>query len=642
MLKNIFQKNNYTKENFLQELYKHDIDEKKLSEILDSNKIDINYQDENNNSFLHLCLDRLKFRSALFLINNGIDITLENNSDQNILQIAIDKENLIIIEAILAQNKIDINKQYKNGRTLLKDVVIDGKNDIAKLLIKYGADINIKDDNNRNVLFDAISFGDKKFIEYLLGFENLELNDIDIDQNSIMHHPQVIKDDEKAIKLIEAGADTTLQNKNGEIYLCNAALRGIEAKHIVDKALENGADINARVTENRTILMELISASTKLSSKEIDRRKSLVDMSKIVVLDGIDINAIDVNGDSALFRAVKVSDVELVSFLLSSNIDPNIKNKDNQTALFEAVYQGVESLDIILLLLEYGADPTIKNSKNETLYEILNNIVLHTHGKKELKDQFVLSKIKQEGQYIVILKELLAHNKKDLNFLDSKGDPLFFSPLLNDHFPLFKLYIKYGLNVHNVNSRNYNILFEYIYHVFKEDNENIDFQNNISMLLSSKLNHNVQNHKGETVVHKIMETNCNLNLFNILTNIILFDYTITDNLGRSVAHSAVWYEQKKVIKKIHQINNKIINIPDEYGILPITYAALLGNQDLVLMFLDLHSNVKSGINVSDNALEKFKPMLKNLDNLTENITDTETLRKIEILIDQVKRDFKVE
>ena len=641
MLNSMFQKNINTNKIFLEELYKKKIDEQALLDILNSHKVDINYQDENGDTFLHHCLYKLKFKSSLFLIENGIDILLENNNKLNVLVLAVEKENLAVIEAIISKNKIDLDKKYDYSRTLLKDIVINGQNDIAKLFIKYGADINIKDDNNRNLLYDAISYDDEKFIDFLLLQDGLELNDVDIDQDSIMHHPQVIQDDEKAIKLIEAGADTTLQNKNGETYLCNVALKGIESHYIIDKALKFGANINARVGDDKTILMELIAASSKLTDEEQDRRDSLFEMSKTLVLDGIDINAIDINKESALFRAIKATDTQLISFLLSSKVDPNIQNKKYQTALFEAVYQGIDSLDIILLLLRYGANPNLRNSNNETLYEVLNNIILHTHGKKELEDKFVLSKIKQDGQYILILKELLSHNKADLNYLDSNGEPLFFTPLLNDHFPLFKLYIKYGLNIQNVNCNNHNILFEYIYHVFKEDNENIDFQNNISMLLSAKLDHNFQDSTGYTVVHKILETKCNLNLFNILTQVILFDYTLTDNLGRSVAHTAVWHDQKMIIKKISQINKKVINIPDEYGILPITYAALLGSQELVLLFLTLHSNVKSGLNIPEKALKKFRPMIKNLDNLTDDIEDADTLRKIEILIDQVKRDFNI-
>jgi ankyrin repeat protein len=415
----------------------------------------------------------------------------------------------------------------------------------------------------------------------------------------------------------------------------------MEAKELIHASLKAGNDVNSRVSNNNSILMELIAASSKLNEKETDRRKSLLNISKVFLKKGIEINAIDDNGETALFRAVRTYDIELISFLLSQGIDINIRNKDYETVLSIIVYQGIEYIDILFLLLRYKADPTIKNENHKTLYEILNELVLHTHNKKIIKDEKVLSKINQSGQYLLVLKELLQTNTQKLDYHDSKGDPLFFEPLLNDHFPMFKLYIKNGLFINNKNKRGHNIFFEYVLKVFENDNENIDFQNNISMLISSKLDQNFQDYDGSTVVHKIMNTSCNINLFDTLTQIVLFDYGITDTLGRTVMHTAIWNAQYQVMKKIHLIDKDCVNIPDIYGILPMTYAAILGNQELVLLLIYLNANVKSGIKIPKQALEKFTPMLKNLNSLKTEIYCEDTLSKIDIVIDQVKADFGV-
>ncbi|MEA2050856.1 MAG: ankyrin repeat domain-containing protein, partial [Campylobacterota bacterium] len=392
---------------------------------------------------------------------------------------------------------------------------------------------------------------------------------------------------------------------------------------------------------NNTILMELVSISSKIYKENQEKRESLIKMSKQLLKNGLDSNAIDDNGETALFRAVRVEDFELVTFLLSAGIDPNIQNNNSQSVLHLAIYQGINSLDIINCLLKYGANPLIKNKQNQTIYEILNDIILHTHGKKDIYDHFILARIKQDGQYMVVLESILSHNKADLNFQDSTGNPLFFNPLLNDHFSLFKLYIKNGLNIHNINILNHNIFFEYVLNAFEQNKEDIDFQNNISMLISSKLNHNCQDETGWTIVHKILTKECNIHLFDILTQVVLFDYEITDKLGRSVIHNAVWGDQKSAMKRIHSIDKSIVNIADGYGILPITYAALLGSQDLVLLLISLGANVRSGLSISDSAIKKFSPLLKNLDSLKNNIKDDDMLRKMDIVIDQVKRDFNL-
>ncbi len=640
MLNKLFSKEKYTNQSFLEELFKHDFNEKFLIDATLSKKININYQDENGNTFLHLCLLKSKYKSASWLIKNKASVKIFNNR-QRAIDIVIEKNNHQLLKLMLDIGEIDINNKDTYGRNILQDAVVLGYNEMAKILIEYGADINSIDKNGRNVIFDALSYGNDSFLEYVVSLEGIELNNIDINQNSIMHHPEVIRDDSKALKLIAAGADVTLKNKDGETYLCNTALRGMDGYMLLDTALKYGADINSRVANDNTILMELIAATLRLSQNEKERRNSLFQISKKVLIHGIDTNAIDDKGESALFRAVRVHDFELVAFLLSAGINPNIQNNQLQTVLNYVAYQGAVGIDILILLLKYKSSPILKDKNNKTLYEILNEIILHTHSKKVMTDNYILSLIIKEGQYMLVLKELLEHNKDDLNFLDSAGNPLFFKPLLNDHFQLFRLYIKNGLDIQNINILNHNIFFEYVLNVFKEDKTDIDFQNNISMLLSSKLDQNYQDETGYTVVHKILETNCDISLFDILTQVVLFDYNLTDNMGRSVIHTAVWNNRAKIMKRLHLINPNIVNIPDSYGILPITYAALLGSQELVLLFIDLRANVKSGLNIPANAIKKFSPMLKNLDKLKENIKSKDTLEKMEIVVDQVKRDFKI-
>lgn len=642
MLKKYFKNVDSIAQEFLEELYKQDYDEKVLESLLATNKISVNYTTLTKNTFLHLCLIENKFKSALWLIERGADIELQNIHHITPLQLIVDKGHKQLLQYILEHTSLDINKQDQYGRTILQNSVVLGHNEVAKMIIEHGANINQKDNHGRNVLFDALSFGDKKFIKYLLSYDNLELNNVDDNKDSIMHHPQAMKDDENALNLIKSGADATIKDKDGQTFLCSTALRGMDAKKIVEAAIEAGNDVNSRVKNNQSILMEIVEASTKLTQTEQERRKSLLGMSKVVIAKGIDINATDDENETALFKAVRDKDTELVSFLLSIGSDPNIRSNNYETSLSIAGYVGIEYLDIILLLLRYNASPNIKNSKQQTLYEILNEMVLYTHNKKENIDAQILDKINSNGQYMVIIKELLHSNNEDLNYLNSQGEPLFFAPLLYDHFQLFKLYIKNGLNIHNKNLEGHNIFFEYVLKVFTDNNVEVDFQNNLSALLSSKINQNFQDNTGYTIVHKIMHTECNITLFDILTQVVLFDYKILDNLGRSVMHSAVWNNQQIAIKRLHSIDKEIVNIPDSYGILPITYAALLGSQDLVLLFLELNSNIKSGLNISKSAIDKFGPMIKNLYKLKTNIYREDLLLKLDKVICQVKEDFALQ
>jgi len=646
MLSKLFKKelNNTT---YLQELLQDSPNESWLEDGLKDEMIDINHKDNNGDTFLIKCIKVSKTKSAKWLIEHNADLTIQNNIGKSALYFAIEKRNREIIKLILDSKKIDLEQRDIEGRTLLQNIVMHGHNEMAKILITHGVNVNNIDNKNRNILYDALSYGDQGFVQYLLNLEGLELNLLDEDGNSIMHHVEVIKDDDVAKKLLIAGADPTLKNKNGESFLLTTALRGEAGEGLIDIALEHGADVNSPTANDNTILMELIALSSNLSVDEKDRRESLLRTSRKMLKHGGNINAIEKNNESGLFNAIRLCDYDLVSFLLAGGIDPNIISDTGDTVLNLIIYEGVKELDIILLLIEYGANPNIRNKDGKTIYELLNMFTLHILGTKPITDEEIVNKIDPNGQYVRIIKEFLEHRNKEesLNYLDSTGDPLFFKPLLFGHFPLFKLYIKCGLDINTTNKANHTIFYEYVVKVFEKnlsDEKSCEkFQNNLSNLLSNKAERNYQDGLGWTVLHKIMSTKCNEKLFDILTKIVLFDYGIQDNQGRTVIHNAVWANKISIVKKIYNNAPLSINIVDEYGILPITYAALLGNQKLVILFLDMNSNISGREGITDQAIKKFSPMLKNLKKLKVDLVDKQLIKKFDILIGQIVRDFKL-
>jgi len=642
-----FFKREFNNTTYLQELLQDNPNTQWLEDGLKDEMVDINHKDEKGDTFLIKCIKVSKTVSIQWLIEHRVDITIQNINGKTALFFAIEKRNREVIKQIIDLKIIDLEQRDIDGRTLLQNIVMLGHNEMAKILITYDANPNNIDNKNRNLIYDALSYGDQGFIQYLLNLENLELNLLDEEGNSIMHHVEVVKDDDVAKQLLIAGADPTIKNAKGESFLLTTALRGASGEELIDIALENGADVNSPTANDNTILMELIAISSNLSVDEKDRRASLLKTSRKMLKHGGNINAIEKNNESGLFNAMRLCDYDLVSFLLAGGIDPNIISDTGDTVLNLIIYEGVKELDIILLLIEYGANPNIRNKNGKTIYEILNMIVLHILGTRIITDKEIIKKIDKDGQYVRIIKEFLTHRNKEesLDYLDSTGDPLFFKPLLFGHFPLFKLYIKNGLEINTVNKANHSIFYEYVLKVFEEnkfDKQACEkFQNNLSNLLSNKAERHFQDGLGWTVLHKVIGTKCNETLFNIFTKIVLFDYTIQDQKGRTVVHNAVWANKLPIIKKIYNDSPQSINIVDEYEILPITYAALLGNQQLVMLFLHLNSNISGRKTITKQAIKKFSPMLKNLKKLKKDIVDPELIKKFDILILQIVKDFKL-
>ena len=192
------------------------------------------------------------------------------------------------------------------------------------------------------------------------------------------------------------------------------------------------------------------------------------------------------------------------------------------------------------------------------------------------------------------------------------------------------------------NKYGHNIFYEYVYKSFKTDIYFPEFRENLVFLLINKADIKSVNKYGQTIYSKIaLFHNCNLKLFRKLIEVTRHDYTSIDKMGRTIIHSCVWGNNIELLKLVYGVERNIQNIADNFNILPITYAALLGYKDMILEFLRKDANITSGKEISKKTKEEFQPMLKNINKLTENIEDKNDLRKLEIFKDQIIKDLSL-
>jgi len=632
-----------TPDNFLKELTKTEFNKEILETLLASNKFSINYLDKNNDTFLNLSILKNKNKSAQWLIDNGIDVTIKNKNNLDSINIAILKDNHIILEYILKNRNVDINQLDSEQRTLLQNAVIQGQKKIANVLIKYGADVNNIDKNNRNVVFDAISYGDESIIDMILGMEDIDLNVVDNNGETILHKPEIQNNKELCKKLIKNGADPTICDLEGKNFLCDMALKGMDGIDLIDIAVENGYSLNSPVKHNNTILMEALAVFYKLPEGEESRRKSLLSMASSLVQKGVDVNALNEYGENALFDAVRSGNYETCLFLIENKININKQNRLKQTPLLLACYKGITYLDIILLLLHNGANPTIKNELNQDVLEILNQLVLHVRNYKILKNSFILMYLNPEGQYLLVLKEILENSKFNMKRLDSFHQPLFFNAILFGDYELFKLYIVNGFDVNQKNKKGLNIFYVYVNFVFTINRYFEKFRSMLIRLIQEKVDVGVLDDSGKSIFSKVIKEDTNARLYEDLLDVCRFKYDSQDNQGRTFMHYAVLNKNVDIVRLIHTKNQEVVNISDNYGLLPVTYAALMGYFSIVEYILTNNNiYITSSKLIPTIVKKKFAPMVNKLDNLKTMTSDSDMLRKITILTDQIKTDLKIE
>ncbi len=642
MFKKIMCMLNPTIDNLEEELFSSSFNEDSADNFISSDKININELNNKNETLLHRTLRKNKFKASVWLVKNGIDTDVQDKTGISGLRLAIEKGNMPVINAAFTNPDININQKDHSGRSLLQDAVILGHEKVARFLIEQSIDVNNADKNNRNVIFDAISYGDDGMINTILNDTKIDLNLVDTDGNTVLHNKKVLEDDDLAEKLLLNGANPTICNMAGGNYLTYTALRGEEGERMIDIAIQCGCDLNSKVANTNSILMEVMYAFTKISDTEQSRRKGLKGIAKKLIDSGLDVEAINSKGETALFNIIRLGDIEGCAFLLENKVNVNHINKDGETALAISILQGIKNIDIIILLLQYGASPVIKDKHNQTILELLNNIILHIHDLKAIEDETIFENINVTGNYMLVLKEILSIHTFEYDFLDSNGNPLFFEPFLHGDLPTTRLYLKHGLNINAINNSGHNIFYEYVLQVFEKGEYFDDFRDTLAFLLVNKVSIKSTNKHGQNIYTKIaLLKDCNLKLFRKLSELTKHDYKSTDNMGRTIIHSCVWTNNIELLSLVYGVERNIQNIPDNYNILPITYAALFGHKDMVIEFLRRDVLVRSGKPIKHAVKQKFQPLLKNLSKLTEECYDQDYIRKIEILQTEVIKAIKI-
>jgi len=252
------------------------------------------------------------------ILETGVDINVPGGFT-TALSAAVNTGNIDVVKLLLDYGA-NVNIQDINGFTVIFSA--DIKNDILKLLITAGVDVNIQDKYGKTALF---------FFENI---NNLRL-------------------------LIEAGAILDIQDNEGRTALFYADYIG---NAIVELFIEYGADVNIQDKYGKTALFFfenidnirlLIYVYAVLNIQDNEGRTALFyadyEKGSLLLYSGIDPNIQDNKGRTTLFY----TDYEKGSLLLYSGIDPNIQDNDGKTALY--YFSKKANLPIVKMLISKGA-----------------------------------------------------------------------------------------------------------------------------------------------------------------------------------------------------------------------------------------------------------------------------------------------
>lgn len=144
-----------------------------------------------------------------------------------------------------------------------------------------------------------------------------------------------------AKEIIKYDNKLNLKRDDGEIPLMFVMRCFKDKKKIIKFLINNGIDINAQNSDGATALMATINFR-------------FLNFAKSLIKAGANVNISDDDGETALMYAVANENEEIVELLITSGVDVNIRNINGNTAL-DLANEYDNDNNIIKLLKSYGA-----------------------------------------------------------------------------------------------------------------------------------------------------------------------------------------------------------------------------------------------------------------------------------------------
>ena len=437
-----------------------------------------------------------------FLLDSGANVRAKTKAGKTALTIAAmqGKEDMV---ALVLSKGVDVNARDIDGVTPLM-VAASGRLDvhasIVKTLLAHGADVNAKDNEGRTAIEKAMEAG------YLDRVAMLKAHGSDVDimplnraRNQALLLAAEREDIERAKALLQDGADVNYKNAQGTTSLMIACqkdhggplislLIGLGADvHAVDASrgtalhyaadaydaaklkplLEKGADPNSRDGEGNTALIRAAASRRSYIEERTPTMHLLIDKGAdpkmanakgvtglmlasaegnsgllSMIEKGVDVNASDVNGDTALHYAarffVRSNPQKAGMALIENGADVNAANKLGITPLMLASAQyetyGVE------LLLEKGAKVNARAQDGRTA------LLFAIDGPKEFDN---LNRV----VYSPAIARLLIAAGADVNAQDSEGRTPLHKAVVRGHSDIIPFLLEHGAGV-NIRDKN--------------------------------------------------------------------------------------------------------------------------------------------------------------------------------------------
>ncbi|MGD9624028.1 MAG: ankyrin repeat domain-containing protein [Arcobacter sp.] len=627
---------------FYKELFSENLDVNKIQRYINRG-IDLNKKDEKGRTVLFSLSAKKKLDAIRILLKNGANFYIEDNYGKTVLDDACERTDGIMVRFFL-ENGFDINRKNSSGRTILQDIALLANLRMFQILMTYNPDFNIKDGYGKTVLFDAVEGENLTILKDVVN--NLDtLNTLDENYQTALFRAVLKEDINIALTLILNGANVNFLDKNGQNILFNAILQGSKAIPLIELLLKKNININLVDNFNKNIIDELLHIVDlqKNEQKELEGKYKLVTSDKdylplalLFIDNGLEIDKIHEDGKTTLQREIENKNFSNAEFLINCGANLNFSDEDNKNIIYKEILKGYSNYKMIDFLVSKGANLDARDLDERSVVDDIVEIIAINKGFKKANPRLTLL-IKEDEKYDVLLKKILSYRPNiETQRLDGKN--ILFDIVLYNDFETLRTIINYGVNL-NITDKNGCTPLMYMVEEglkLKEKREREAFIERLVNFLKYRVNIDIQDNDGRTVIHKAVIADDLVVVEKLLTK--KADLTIKDIHGRTALHHTQWHGNYKIARWLISAGADM-NQPDNSGFTLLNYAAIFGHARLVIALVASGVLMYNRNPKNRKVAQFFKDREKNLDKLlSANVNDSKMKNALEEVVENLKKE----
>jgi ankyrin repeat protein len=309
---------------------------------------------EDLNDLLYKAISLNDHETVITLIRDkGVDVNKYIDGNTSLFKaISSNNENMVKLLIDLGAN-VNLEIRY----TALYRACITKNFNICKILIDAGAQLDIEYPGQITVLHLACRNNDFELVKYLIARMSMDIiTHFDSFGYSALHFAAQFGYDDICSLLLDHGVDPNIRVNNKNSTPFQEAVRfGKSSTCII--LLQRGADPQIVTSGDNLLIIALVNNK---NSEKLD------EICRILINDfNIDVNFVDKHGNIPLFYAVHKNMINICKMLIDGGANPNYSNQKNETLLHLAC--SFRYLDLAKYLTEVMTYEAIKQTNDDGL-----------------------------------------------------------------------------------------------------------------------------------------------------------------------------------------------------------------------------------------------------------------------------------